>query len=893
MDLVSFNMHFDFDEALPSIGDALGDYENSLLSVADLAGADLTGGIWFTVGCHSGTNVPDVSVVGGAPSEDWAQTFNRLGALYLAQNAYGLGDTEAIALTERLMANFARNLNGSLTIGQAHAYAKQQYFADLGLYGEYDFKALQAATLFGLPMYQYGLGASVTEPLPPLLPVATDPLSGLASASWSLTDTGITETNNTSKGDLFSVDGEVQFVHFRPLQPIVRRDVTGPNGEVASGAFLTSLVTEDKTVADIAFARPVIDEGSNEPEIETDEVVFPTSFTNIASFKAPPPGGGPMEPRQQLNVIVGQFTSPPDGGSSGTERLFRSFDAQVFYRSGTAPAVSGASLAPSLLPAEDFKRPEFDNVQASVVGSTGSQQASFSVDVSDNGTVLRVGVLYLQSVTGTPEKGNWVLVDLVRTPGTDTWTGGGPVDLSGVADGQIDYMVQAVDANGNVANSTFKGLFYIAEQLPPPPDPGTPGNIGVVVKVDGDTVNPGDWITSDPVDIVVTDQDPEVTYVYSVDFGPFQPLTSSGFQITEDGVHTITVQQSDGSNPVTFVVLIDTTPPQAVITTPADGQFVVKGKEPAALYDCLDAGSGISSCTGTVAKGMPVPSSVIGANVFTVTAQDDAGLGPTLAEHDYFVVQPLVVNGPTDPIAIGETVTITATATDLPEFTETVIVDWGDGSAPETLTLGGAGVAAISAGHVYQASDAFDITLTVDYEGRFQQTAGLDFVTIFDGDGHVSGAGSIESPSGALTPLDADDADVTGRHDFNFNVKYKFRKGKAKNGKVVEDKWMLEGRSKFNFHDGGLNLEAVAYDWLIVKDGTARFRGTARGQKKDVDTVYRFEVRVLDADIAGSGVSTDQFGIRIWTEDAGGAASILYDNLSTEIERGSIVIHQP
>ena len=132
------------------------------------------------------------------------------------------------------MANFARNLNGSLTIGQAHAFAKQQYFADLGLYGEYDYKALQAATLFGLPMYQYGNGAMVADPLPPALPVATDPISGLTSASWSL-ETNITPTP-TAKGalfnveddDLFDLKGGVQFVHFRPLQPIVRRDVTRP-----------------------------------------------------------------------------------------------------------------------------------------------------------------------------------------------------------------------------------------------------------------------------------------------------------------------------------------------------------------------------------------------------------------------------------------------------------------------------------------------------------------------------------------------------------------------------------------------------------------------------------------------------------------------------------------
>ena len=74
------------------------------------------------------------------------------------------------------MANFARNLTGSLTIGQAHAFAKQQYFADLGLYGEYDYKAIQAATLFGLPMYQYGGGAGMVLMVEPLSKRSTSSL---------------------------------------------------------------------------------------------------------------------------------------------------------------------------------------------------------------------------------------------------------------------------------------------------------------------------------------------------------------------------------------------------------------------------------------------------------------------------------------------------------------------------------------------------------------------------------------------------------------------------------------------------------------------------------------------------------------------------------------------
>ncbi len=892
VDQVSFNMHFDFDEALPSSGDANGNYSDNLINTSDLVGADLAGGIWFTVGCHSGTNVADVSVVAGAPSDDWAQSFSRLGAIYLAQNAFGLGDTEALALTERLMANFASNLNGSLTIGQAHAFAKQQYFADLGLYGEYDYKAMQAATLFGLPMYQYGNGATVTEPPEPALPVVVDPISGLSSASWSLTDTDITQTLNTSKGDLFSVNGDVQFVHFRPLQPIVRRDVTSPDGETASGAFLTGLVTEDLTVEDMAFARPVIDMGENEPEIETDEVVFPTAFTNIANFKAPAPGGGPFAPRDQLNVIVGQYTSPLDGGTHGTERLFRSLDTQVFYRP-TAPASAAPAAFAAGSTGGDFVRPEFDNVQASLVGSAGARQAAFSVDVTDESTVLRVAVLYLQSLDDGNGNGNWKLVDLIRGD-ENTWSGGGPVEETAITNGQIDYMVQAVDDNGNVANSTFKGLFYVAEALPtaPAPDPdATPGNIGVIITVDGDDVNPGDWITTTPVDIAITDQDPEIGYEYSVDYGPYEPLPMDGlFQIAGDGVHIVTVRESDGSNPVTFVVLVDTTAPQVVITTPAAGQFVIQGSELAAEYDCLDAGSGITSCVGTAPDGAPTPSASTGSQSFEVTAQDDAEKGPTIAENVYFVVKPLEVAGPISPTAITDPVSINVSATDLAEFEETVTIDWGDGSAPETIDMSGASVNALTADHLYLTSDVFTVTVTVDYDGQFTQTSSLDFIVIYDTQaGFVTGGGWFNSPTGAYTPSNSSDEDVTGKAHFGFVSKYK--KGQS----------IPSGSTNFRFAAGDLKFESTSYEWMIISGARARYKG--EGKVNGGTELYKFQVTAMDADISGAGITTDGFRIKIWRAGAGGGENVLYDNGrgaaddtgnggTTPIGGGSIKVHK-
>ncbi len=725
-DLVSFNMHFDFDEALPSSGDASGNYSDNLISVQDFAGNDMTRRLWFTVGCHSGTSIADISVAQGDLSQDWAQTLSELGAVYVAQAAYGLGDTVALALTERLLANFARNLNGSITAGQAHAFAKQDYFRDLGLYGEYDYKALQASVYFGLPMYRVVTPTPVIEPLPPLRPVIADVQSGLNSTSIAFTP--IITREASSKGDLFSVDGETQFVHYRPLQPIVGIDVTSDNGDIARGAFLTSLETEDLFVADMAFARPVIDLGILEPEIETDEVVFPTTFTNISSYRVPS-SPEPFEDRQQLNVIVGQYTSPA-GSTSGTQRLFRSFGAQVFYQ----PAITvQKNAAQKMALSDDDFRPRLNNIQASVLGQSGSFQATFSVDATDvvnangsAGVVRRVAILYRKSVN-SQGRGVWVLEDLVKGSG-NTWTGGGPVDNSGLQSGQVDYIVQAVDANANVANSTFKGLFYVAEQLPPPPNPsGGNGTVGIVVTANGQPVSADDWINDNPVTVEVTNLSPGVSYEFSVDSPDFSPLNNPFINVFGDGLHVVTIREVDGANPVSIGVPIDTTSPGIFINSPAAGQFVEQGDGGSvSTYQCADSGSGTASCLGSVSSGQPIPASQIGSQDFTVTAQDFAGNPSTTVTNNYYVVKPIVLDSPAGPVELFEPVTVTGSATDLADFTESATIHWGDGTSdPLELTEDG-GNLTFSAEHEYTLIDTFAITVVLDFGGAYVQSGETD-----------------------------------------------------------------------------------------------------------------------------------------------------------------------
>ncbi len=637
----------------------------------------------------------------------------------------------------------------------------------------------------------------------------------------------------------------------------------------------------------IAFARPVIDLGENEPEIETDEVVFPTAFTNIANFKAPPPGGGPFERRDQLNVIVGQFTSPLDGKTSGTERLFRQFDAQVFYRPVTS------TLAAASTAVADFKRPEFDNVQASIVGS-GTPQAAFSVDVSDAGTVVRVAVLYLQSVEAGI--GNWVLVDLVKGGGSNTWTGGGPVDPSALAYEKIDYMVQAVDDNGNVANSTFKGEFYFAETIPGAPNGDDPEDSFAVILINPETgleLDSNDWNAVESIQVEVVTGD-EVTYEYSVDGSrPLLPLTPAGFIVSGDGVHIIQLYGSDGSQE-SFVLLIDNTPANIAISRPANGEYVVQGLAPAAEYVCWDSGSGAADCNGPVPVGEPAPDGLPGTQTFLVNATDNTGL-ESAETNNYFVVQQLSVDGPAAPLPIGSTIGITATATDLAGMDEFMTIEWGDGtvststsSAPDAVVQNGD---LFTAEHLYATPGVYTVTVTVEYDGGAHvQTTIFEYVVLYDPlGGFVTGGGWFNSPSGAYTPNDDSDEDVTGKANFGFNSKYK--KGQS----------IPSGSTTFRFAAGDLKFESTSYEWMIISGARARYKG--EGKVNGGTELYKFQVTAMDADISGAGITTDGFRIKIWRAGAGGGENVLYDNGrgvaddtgnggTTPIGGGSIKVHK-
>ena len=179
----SINAHYDHYRALPADQNAAGT-ESNLFETGDLQATP--GRLVITIGCHSGTPVSDFLVAAGL-APDWDQTYAAKGAIgYIAQSTFGLGETAGVAYSEKLHALLAERLDGSLTVGQALVFAKQEYSA-MPLQGGYDVKVIDGSGLYGLPMYRVGTGAVAPPPAP--LPLVTDAATGLNAATFNLSPT--------------------------------------------------------------------------------------------------------------------------------------------------------------------------------------------------------------------------------------------------------------------------------------------------------------------------------------------------------------------------------------------------------------------------------------------------------------------------------------------------------------------------------------------------------------------------------------------------------------------------------------------------------------------------------------------------------------------------------
>jgi GH43 family beta-xylosidase len=266
--------------------------------------------------------------------------------------------------------------------------------------------------------------------------------------------------------------------------------------------------------------------------------------------------------------------------------------------------------------------------------------------------------------------------------------------------------------------------------------------------------------------------------------------------------------------------------------------------------------SGAGGPKWTVESGAPCTFSDPGAILTTITCADDGTYKVTLSggrSSDTLTVTvdnaaPVITSatGPTAPVSAGGRATVSAGFTDLGTAdTQTCTVDWKDGTAPATGTVGASGCTAT---HTYTTAGIRRPEITVTDDDGASDSATLPELIVYDrAAGPLAGAGVIASPAGAYPAK----PDLTGKAAFSFTALY--TKGAT----------VPTGSASFDFGPARLKFRSTGSDWLVVTGSQAVYQGsgTVNGTGG-----YGFRITATD--------DPDTFRIRIWKKSGSSVAVI-------------------
>ena len=642
--IVALNSHFSQYQLLSSKGDATQTADLLDLvpggSSPDLPAGILADSILFSAGCHGGMSVPDAYATNNAvypllPGStsgipyDWAQALSsRKASVWVANTGFGYGSSGDVALSERLMALYAKYLvdPSTTSAGDALVKAKQDYFSTQGVYGSYDEKALQQVVFYGIPMFHLpvgGLPRPASSSLAAAVAAAPQSSAGLTPipgssglpAAASVVNTTFDPTPRVTNGrTAYTVNGETLVVNGYPIEPKTSLEVTSTlPGYTARGAALETMRTNLVPGVLPQMARATSDRGSSERAQQPATAVFPTSFQTV---------GGNAN-KQRLVVYPGQFSDldPTPGANTGSQLLIEQGSFTVYYADATT--------------AGDVTKP-FIQESAASVGLLGGSPGVVLFRVK---AIDPAGVADTRSPTGVKR----VLVQYDETPDafntSHLWR---PVELqqdtSGTWVGALvtshtsgRYFVQAFDGAGNQGVSQFKGNYYRTTGTSPQ----------VVAAVTAGTLSASGWYVS-PVQVSLYVGGVPATatngYTYSLNGGPQVPY-GGPFDVPE-GITAIAFSPPSGSSapaPPVLVVQKDTRTPTATL---APALSVIAAGDPVPAPTCAATdpvpGSGATRCTQLSSTTVSV-----GGHGYTLdneTAADVAGNTSSVASQTVVIV---------------------------------------------------------------------------------------------------------------------------------------------------------------------------------------------------------------------------------------------------------------
>ncbi|MGC0406190.1 beta-xylosidase [Streptomyces sp. SAI-126] len=322
--------------------------------------------------------------------------------------------------------------------------------------------------------------------------------------------------------------------------------------------------------------------------------------------------------------------------------------------------------------------------------------------------------------------------------------------------------------------------------------------------------------------------------------GTHRETTVDKLEFDSDGLIKKVVPTLTGIDPVT------------VVHAGADG----RGAEGSAIA-LHGTVSGAGGPKWTVQAGAPCSFADPGSAATTITCTDNGTYAVTLTggrSKDTATVEvsnaaPVVVSasGPQSPVPAGRSTVVTARFTDPgTKDTHTCVVDWKDGSAPQSGTVT---ASLCRAEHTYAKAGIRRPVVTVRDDDGASDNRTLPELIVYDRwAGPVLGAGVLTSPAGAYPAKPS----VTGKAAFSFAATY-LPGGSTPLGEV-----------SFDFGRAGLTFRSTGSDWLVVDGSQAVYQGsgTVNGKRG-----YAFRVTVTD--------DPDSFRLRIWAESGG---AVVYDN---------------
>ncbi|MGA3362226.1 MAG: hypothetical protein ABSD82_09360 [Solirubrobacteraceae bacterium] len=233
------------------------DYSTTM-NANQLAGSsvNLENSIVFSAGCHSGYNIPAEDAVPGVTQTlDWVGAFAQKQATLIAGTGYQYGDTDFLAYSEKLYADFATALrygSGPVAVGTALTEAKNAYLDSTQNLQGIDIKSLLEATLYGLPMTSVNLPSgriatpSSTSIISSTTPFTSGPGAPVDAGGLGLssTDVTLTPTLTTNTQQLESTSGGSA-----PLATYLSGPAGIPNGiSTSPGAPTLPLAVSDVSV---------------------------------------------------------------------------------------------------------------------------------------------------------------------------------------------------------------------------------------------------------------------------------------------------------------------------------------------------------------------------------------------------------------------------------------------------------------------------------------------------------------------------------------------------------------------------------------------------------------------------------------------------------------------